>query len=114
MTPAIPFRVETYGLVPDEVLEFAAGQVRELLRIADGHVQSARVMLAMAPDRASEDGALVRALITIDGRLVLVQAEEETAQAAIERMVSRLRTRLVRLTLAWEARRVPVLRVVSG
>jgi Sigma 54 modulation/S30EA ribosomal protein C terminus len=68
-------------------------------------VLAARVMLAVAADRAVARPALARITVDLNGQIIRAQAAEQTMRAAIEQMAARLRVRLGRAARNWAALR---------
>lgn len=93
---AVPVRVQTHGRVPEGMPELAAAKAGSMLRHAPRPVLSARVTLAVAADPAVPRPAVAQATVDLNGRIVRVQAADETMRAAIEHMAARLRVRLER------------------
>jgi ribosome-associated translation inhibitor RaiA len=102
-TETAPVRVEVHGRVPDGSRELAAAKVGQVLRLAAEPVLAARVMLAVAADRAVARPALAQITVDVNGRIVRAQAAEQTMRAAIEQMAARLRVRLGRAARNWAA-----------
>lgn len=92
----VPIELETHGRVVARTPDLAVARVASLLRLADGHVQSARVTLVLAPAHAYPKPAAARVILVIDDRVMLAQAEDKTLHGAIGHMCARLRTRLER------------------
>jgi ribosome-associated translation inhibitor RaiA len=69
----------------------------------DGHVDMVRIMLTRTGNPTVPEPATARVVVTVDGRVVLAQAADTTTQAAVEHVIARLRMRLERMALAWDA-----------
>ena len=104
-TETAQVRVELHGRVPDGSRELAAAKVGSVLRLAAEPVLAARVMLAVAADRAVARPALARITVDLNGRIIRAQAAEQAMRAAIDQMAARLRVRLDRAARNWAALR---------
>jgi hypothetical protein len=96
-------QTQTHGRVPASEVSDAVGRVRSLLRMASEPVLFARVKLTMHADPAVDRPAIAQINVDLNGRLVRVQAAEETMRAAIEHACDRLRIRLERAARNWAA-----------
>jgi ribosome-associated translation inhibitor RaiA len=94
-------QTKTYGRVPASEVSEAVRQVSSVLRMASEPVLFARVKLTLHADPAVEGPAIAKVNIDLNGRLVRVQAAEETMRAAVEQACDRLRIRLERAARNW-------------
>jgi hypothetical protein len=89
-------QVRTSGPIPAGMTELAQTKVEALLRHVGEPVLSARVMLGRAADPAVERPAIAGAIISVNGRIVRACGVGATTDAAIAKLISRLRIRLER------------------
>ncbi|HXW87674.1 MAG TPA: sigma 54 modulation/S30EA ribosomal C-terminal domain-containing protein [Streptosporangiaceae bacterium] len=94
-------QTQTHGQVPSSEVSDAVRRVSSLLRLASEPVLFARVKLTMHADPAMKRPAIAQINIDVNGRLVRVQAAEETMRAAVQHACGRLRTRLERAARNW-------------
>lgn len=84
-------------------VEYARDKVDAALRIASEPVLYVRVRLSRLGNRSVEQPAMAEVTLDHNGRLVRVQAAGPTMREAIDRMDTRLRGRLERVSRHWEA-----------
>jgi len=78
------------------VKALAERKVRRVLPVAGRPVLHVRVKLAMAPDPAVERPASAEATLDVSGRLIRAHAVAHELGEAVDLLVDRLRTQLVR------------------
>jgi ribosome-associated translation inhibitor RaiA len=104
--PALPdVHVELRGVVAPEAADHARAAVTAMFEHAHEPILYARVVLAASADPAVARPATAQANLDLNGRLVRAHVAAETMDEAIDLLADRLRTRLERMALDWEARR---------
>lgn len=89
-----PIEVTLRGRVGRYIGEYAQAKVAAALRVAEGRVLGARVVLDVR--RSHTDGAAIaEALVDLAGQTVSVRASAPTMVEAIDQVEARLRRRLV-------------------
>ncbi|NKQ52446.1 HPF/RaiA family ribosome-associated protein [Amycolatopsis sp. K13G38] len=98
-------RMTVEGTVSRGTADYARDKIGALLHLAPGPVLSVRVRVTRHGDPAVPHPVVAQGNIDVNGRLVRAQAEGENSWEAVDRLEERLRHRLERVALHWEARR---------
>lgn len=93
------------GEVDDRVAEYARTKIIALVERLHEPVLHARIRLTQLPDPAVSRNVRAQVNLDLDGRMVRAQVAAATGTEAVDRVVARLRHRLVRFKQHWEARR---------
>ncbi len=97
--------VEVEGKVPTDAARQVRLMVRALANHTDQPILFARARLIRQADPAVARPFIAQGNLDLDGRPVRAQVAGETMRQAVDGMQDRLRERLDRLALDWEARR---------
>ncbi len=97
--------VVTHGRVRPEVVEYARQKIAHLQRYGRGPIAHVRIKLVQSDDPAVTRPAQAQANLDIDGRMLRAQLAAATLYEAVDLLQERLRNRLSRMALHWEARR---------
>lgn len=97
--------VVTHGHVPTDLVEYARDKVLEAVRYAGEPILHVRIKLTVSRDPALSRPALAQANVDVNGRLLRGHIAAPTLREAVDLLQGRLRQRLSRMALHWEARR---------
>ena len=97
--------VEARGEVPVDAVQYARSRIGVLADHAHGPILFARAKLTKVGDPAVARPSIAQANLDLNGRLVRAHVAAETMHEAIDLLHDRLRQRLERMALNWEARR---------
>jgi len=97
--------VVSHGQVPADLVEYAREKMIGLARYTGEPVLHLRIKLATSHDPAVARPAEAQVDVDVNGRLLRAHAAAPTLRQAIDLTQDRLRRRLSRTALHWEARR---------
>lgn len=106
MTTAISedaWALHTHGAVSPIDVDYARTRITSVLHYARDPVLFLRVKLTRLADPALERPALAQVNLDLDGRLIRAQVARPTMREAIDEAHDRLRDRVQRATVDWEA-----------
>ncbi len=97
--------VVSHGQVPADLIDYARDKMLGLVRYTGKPVLHLRIKLATSHDPAVSRPAEAQVDLDVNGRLLRAHAAAPTLREAIDLTQDRLRRRLSRTALHWEARR---------
>lgn len=104
---AAPADVEvvTHGRLPERIVGYAREKILDLSRYTAEPILHVRIKLGYAADPAVPRPARAQANLDVDGRLLRGEVSAATLREAVDLLQARLRHRLSRMALHWQARR---------
>lgn len=104
-TATTEVEVVTHGHVPQRFVEYARDKIADLARYTGEPIPHLRLTLAYAGDPAVSRPARAQANLDLNGRLLRGEVVAASLREAVDLLQARLRHRLSRMALHWEARR---------
>jgi len=102
---AAPVEVTTRGRTPAYLVEYARDKVLQACRHTSEPILHVRIKLTVPAEPATPRPALAEANVDINGRPLRTRAAAPSLREAVDLLQDRLRHRLSRMALHWEARR---------